>query len=153
MQIQKNLSASHKFLGLCSGRLALCWWVGSQHSTVLGLCYHLLGVEQNRKTWVRCREITSTSWPIQRVGIYTGNFYWWSHWDPLSCVVIREKPLCLSAFETCPNAVAVDGGRQISCVGKRKEGLVERQPDLKSHWVTLDKSRRHLSFCSPWVNG
>lgn len=68
-------------------------------------------------------------------------------------MVIQEKPLCLSAFETCPNAAAVDGGRQISCAGKRKEGLVARALDLESHWVTLDKSLRHLSFCSPRVNG
>lgn len=37
---------------------------------------------------------------------------------------------------------------QISCVGKREEGMVTRALDLESHWVILDKSLGHLTLCS-----
>lgn len=39
------------------------------------------------------------------------------------------------------------GEAQISCAGKRKEGIVTRVLDLESLWVIVDKSLGHLSFC------
>lgn len=71
---------------------------------------------------------------------------------------VTEVPLLVGLHDRGPSACLPSkialmqlqwtGEAQISCVGKRKEGIVTRALDLESHWVTLDRSLGHLSFCS-----